>query len=288
MPDILYHYTSIAALNGIVKDKFVWASSLHFMNDAQEHAYGIQLIQTLLKERFRRDIQREYGESDFQTAFELSRMFDLLERLAGAMGLIEWGVFSMTARGNLLSQWRGYCPQEGGYSIGFDSKSLLEVFAKQHFSIEQCIYDLDVQREILSTFISQTLALAKDKADPSAEKGLKYMSVDSIASMLGGIRHHLPVLKHPEFAEEQEWRAVSEWQPCTTYRTARSLAIPATRLQLVESPAVLIPLKKVIVGPCAHTKLAVRGVVHLLESNGYTREQAQALVVSSDIPYRLL
>src|SRR5882724_7911854 len=105
MPAILYHYTSIAGVNGIVREKFVWSSSAHFMNDALEHAYGVQLIQELLKERFRQDIG---GETDF----ELTQMLNLLETIAQAMGQIEIGVFSLTAHGDLLSQWRGYCPPE--------------------------------------------------------------------------------------------------------------------------------------------------------------------------------
>jgi hypothetical protein len=113
------------------------------------------------------------------------------------------------------------------------------------------------------------------------------INVDVIASMLRGIIHHLPILKHPEFAEEQEWRAISQWA-CSTYRISRTLAIPASRLRLVQSPQSRIAIKEVIVGPCAHGDLAKRGLVQLLIMSGYTFEQADAMVRLSKIPYRLL
>ena len=47
-PEYLYHYTSIHAVDGILKNRVVWASVLHFLNDSKEWKHAIELAQDQL------------------------------------------------------------------------------------------------------------------------------------------------------------------------------------------------------------------------------------------------
>jgi hypothetical protein len=95
-PEILYHYTSADGLCGIVESRAVWASIIHFLNDAEEFQYAISIEQELLKER---------GSAE---ASEVLSTF--LDWITSANVC----AFSLTAEGDLLSQWRAYCPASGG------------------------------------------------------------------------------------------------------------------------------------------------------------------------------
>jgi hypothetical protein len=44
-------------------------------------------------------------------------------------------IFSLSARENMLSQWRGYCPDGAGFSIGFDSRKLRELSNENKTSV---------------------------------------------------------------------------------------------------------------------------------------------------------
>ena len=42
-PELLYQYTDITALKGIVKDQVLWATHFRYLNDKRELDYGLRL-----------------------------------------------------------------------------------------------------------------------------------------------------------------------------------------------------------------------------------------------------
>src|SRR2546428_14133818 len=111
-PQFLFHYTSIQGLIGILKSRSVWASGLLFMNDSREWLYTVDLLQQEIAKRFLARNDRNW------TAFlaDLSKIAERIEKLNIC-------VFSMSAAANQLSQWRAYCPSEGGYELCFDFRA---------------------------------------------------------------------------------------------------------------------------------------------------------------------
>src|SRR4051794_31261589 len=109
-PKVLYHYTSPAGLMGIIESHCVWASDIRYLNDVNEFSVAQKTLATVLEEL--RD--RMSGETE-------RRVLKLLDitRISQWFEEERYRVFvsSFTEVGDLLSQWRGYCPAGAGYSV---------------------------------------------------------------------------------------------------------------------------------------------------------------------------
>jgi hypothetical protein len=113
IPTYLYHYTSIYGVDGILKNKLVWASVLHFLNDSHEWKYALEITRQQL---YRRNNERPGN----RWPLLLSQLANALERVEN----LHICVFSLSGMPNQLSQWRGYCPPDGGYALRFNSEQL--------------------------------------------------------------------------------------------------------------------------------------------------------------------
>ncbi len=93
---VLYHYTSISGMIGIVSSKVLWASEIRYLNDAAELKHLQQLVVNVVQK----------VEEHTDAVSEISRQFGmwLTERVQHGPLVF---VVSLTERGNLLSQWRG-------------------------------------------------------------------------------------------------------------------------------------------------------------------------------------
>jgi Protein of unknown function (DUF2971) len=266
-PD-LFHYTSLSGVEGILRDRAVWASSLHFMNDSEEWSYSFGLAKERLLTRF--DERPEKQWSIF-----ISRLVETLDTHLG----MNVCVFSLSEMQNQLSQWRAYCPREGGYSISFDVEYLTRQLNEQGFQLTKCEYDLRRQRRLIDRIISDSLSLAgtlpgKRSLDTlvSAVQQKLFLGLISVAS----------ALKHPDFMEEREWRAfkiVPLDDRNITYHLKNSLAIPhhVLKLDVIKE---FFPIGGIMVGPNPHQRLAYRGVSLMAGRFGITK------IGSSQTPYR--
>ena len=105
----IFHYTSQRGLIGIAQSKSIWATNIHYLSDSAEFIHAIDLVNHLM---------RVEGESCSEV-----RVKHLFYRLAMTKENIEnisIYVCSFSEKKDLLSQWRGYCPNGNGFSIGFD------------------------------------------------------------------------------------------------------------------------------------------------------------------------
>ncbi len=113
----LYHYTSIGTAERIVQSKELWATNIYYLNDGSEFTHGKRLMRELLA----RAADESAAGRDFRTAVEYS----VLE-----YPHLNIFVVSFSEIGDLLSQWRSYCPPNRGVSLGIPPTSL-ETSAKE-------------------------------------------------------------------------------------------------------------------------------------------------------------
>jgi hypothetical protein len=248
----LYHYTSIRGVEGVLTRKAVWASLLHFMNDSGEWLYALDLVKASLRKRLPSREDRHW------LAF--------LAELTGSLTRIEHlniCVFSLTAMPNQLSQWRAYCPPEGGYNLAFESSLLQQHLDRHGFRLEQCIYDLNEQERKIDEVVNRVLAMVGRLEDENEIVNATETALGQFAKELSEVA---PVLKHPDFSEEEEWRAFSlvpSNDPRMEYHIKGSLVIPHCVLDL-QTGKLPFPVSQITAGPNAHQDLAMRGVIALL------------------------
>jgi hypothetical protein len=281
VPPLLYHYTGAQGFTGIVESRKLWATHIQYLNDAQEYRYAAERAAHVLLERAQASADPHEQE--------------ILERFKGTIDLYmmaEWlvCVASFSAVGDDLSQWRGYCPNGAGYSLGFVPEDLAAEAAGQGFSLARCLYSEAEQREALIRVLEEvrrsvpwTQALAHPR-DRDAQLGVMRAWRNAFTPLA-------PTIKHPAFRHEQEWRLISEpisigdsrWQ----VRPGRSMLIPYVPIALTRIDPYL-PIRKVMVGPTPHRELARRAVELWLcpktGSDPMTRQPVQ--ICNSVVPYR--
>jgi hypothetical protein len=104
---ILYHYTSAAGLHGILNSQLLHASSIQFMNDANELRYAADLVTRVLTEM--KDSLEDKSNSVLYE--QLLHTFNLL-------GGFQICAVAFSEDRDDLSQWRGYGGGTGGFALG--------------------------------------------------------------------------------------------------------------------------------------------------------------------------
>ena len=272
-PGTLYHYTSQRALIEIVKKCVLWATEIRFLNDAKEFVLAVDVA------------GRELGKAGPRCADAHER-----ELLADIARLIEhphqWGsyvcVASFSAQGDLLSQWRAYSPSSSGCAIGFASAGLVAAARDQGFRLVPCVYDEATQGRLVAEAIDGTL---RDFRRDVAAGGNVYERREWHAAQFAGRLLWLaPMLKHPTFREDEEWRLVSDPTPHThkrvSYREGKSRILPYYELELAKDHETL-PIACIMIGPTPDFDLAHTSVMGFL-----VRWTGQSHIAHSKIPYR--
>lgn len=271
----LYHYTTPEGLIGIVRDNCLWATDAFYINDANELLGGARLAHEQLRKIRERTNDEQQAE----------RIDWLLHdtRDIGTTKSMRAFVCSLSEKGDLLSQWRAYCPG-GGFAIGFPVGQLTEAVKAQQFTLKRCIYDEAAQEKAIQDVL-ESVAL------PWIQAAQLPVSVDDERYKVSGKLIFETIrtasrLKHASFAEEHEWRIVSppehKYDPNNRFFRGRNgLILPYTKVPLPEGSDFWGKVR-VVVGPAPHPIESESSVNDLVRR--YKRHRI--LVESSQSPYR--
>lgn len=273
IPKYLYHYTSQKGLLGILQTKKLRMTNILYLNDSSEFSHTFDLVMSELtthKERLLNKKGLLELMEDKGIDGDIFRRYEYVERiLKGFLSddnrKTETYVFSLSQKGDDLSQWRGYCPKEGGFSIGFDSDKLLSIIenSKSMFHTEKCIYDLDIQKDEISSMFDDI------------HNYNNFM--DILLDIIVMSSHY----KHDKFKDEREFRIIHYGTSDERkYREGNSMIIPYIEGNLLGEDGKL-PISKIIAGPTPHKELSKVSVDSLLKSIGYEDVDVE----SSEIPY---
>lgn len=258
----IWHYTNGAGFLGILRSHSIWASSLLFLNDSAEIYHTFKTA---------RDFASYSGCDELD-----KRLIDLaIDHAGGSSGNVISAVMnvsifaaSFSLKSDDLNQWRGYASNSGGYCVGFSPSTLREFGAKQGFGLERVRYQRDEQYQLIQPVVGDFLTESR-KLSLSIEqlKGLDgtwpWENVHEtlprlVDNFLVKLKSIAPVLKHQSFAEEEEWRLVSQIGRGSTYPvefsdTDRGL-VPYVPVALSE-PDEIMNLRAVIIGPSPRSHL---------------------------------
>ncbi len=274
----LYHYTNGANLIRIIESGKLWATQIACLNDAKEMVHAVELLEAAISVREQAEISDEF--STLLTKFrELLANFS--PEIVGAF------VTSFSERKDDLSQWRAY----GGYAIEFDIESLLKFSAERSRFLLPVAYDAGTKNILMSDILEWAEKFFNEgillKRAPSLEAWVE----DFAAYWLDQISYLAPVLKHPTFSDESEWRLIHFLRPDDLQQLQfidrQSMMTRHLPLELSEANEVgytPLPITGIIVGSQSDWKVSCISVGDLLIKNGYLIDNVA--VTHTEIPYR--
>lgn len=248
-PPILYHYTSADGLIGMLSSNSLWASQIRFMNDKSEWDEAWRVARELLQRR-----QRSNGHS--------ARLAEMLLAFSAGDEMVRSFAVSFSENGDLLSQWRGYCPA-GGYSIGLDSNSLVDAAGRHGFHLYKCVYDIEAKRALLNELFDQLDEATQSQQWPLDDGPRR----ETLEVFYRRIRDCAAFFKNSGFSEEAEWRLVgnvSAGNSLSRWRARGAAIVPYAVLEL----PVRDICQEIVISPNVNEKLATHAIRFLLMHYG--------------------
>lgn len=287
---MLYHYTSQNGFIGIIQSSSVWATNTRFLNDSSEFLHGLSFAKS-----FAGSI---YMEDDYLSAFGWALRHGL-ESVNGD----DIYVSSFSEVPDLLSQWRGYCPDGAGFCVGFNNEVLKEYCDQNYYRLEKCIYIHEEQIQKIQLLIDKCFEQfpqpdinRKEYDGYSAEQQARFeldyrlrtsegsdagQANDAVKWFCDEITELAPLFKNEGFHEEAEWRVIVKApKEFIKFRAGKSYLVPYVELRFLENPK-LQALQEVIVGPNPYQYRNEISARMFLESVGLN----ETIIKCSKTPY---
>ena len=187
---------------------------------------------------------------------------------------------SFSAEGNLLSQWRAYCPPTGGFSVGITS-SVLE---RSGNKLIPCLYEPKEQSDLLEDVVGRVLNAFRYTSPPGEEEPERRIRIVGLAvEFLRALLVLAASFKERSFREEVEWRLIARTASPDApplFRVGRGGVVPYLEVPLITGDYLVFD--QVIVGPNPHEAIAVQAVQALLDAH----QVVCSGVEPCGIPYR--
>ncbi|UUZ79665.1 DUF2971 domain-containing protein [Paenibacillus sp. P26] len=267
---MLYHYTSVEGLLGILDNRVIWVTKSDFLNDYSELIYLRQVYGSLL--------QRLKAARD-----EMYECRPFYRMLAGIMDTLDdpaWlqeqdlFVLSLTHRADSYTLWSNFNGHHG-YNIQFDYPALLAAWrgaGVNPLCTGRIIYEEGRQTGILHSELQAVFRLCGRSAE--AAEAVR-------EEVLGRFKLYSIFFKDACFTEESEFRIVfTAGKDRVRFRLRNGAIIP-----YIEVPAgnrELSAIFDITIGPKLNIDIAEKGMAYYLTTKGYTA----AKVKRSRIPLR--
>ncbi|SFJ54474.1 Protein of unknown function [Paenibacillus sp. UNC496MF] len=289
LPEHVYHYTSMHGLIGIIESKLMWATNYNYLNDSSEFKYGIQIFKDTVTEII----------SETQNPL----VINLLETSREHFGSrYEMYITCFCEESNLLSQWRGYANNGGGFSLGIHTAMFRHWSAFSVYGPEsdiskretQKVFENIIFRKVIYNEAEQKKLIRETvgKIIPKIDHHISRYSGDELEEVkrlfLGLINKVVTELiisfKHPTFSEEKEWRSVyidkdpyrtfdeNVKQPNLKFRVGNNKIIPYVALPLYAKVGVNqgnLPIENITCGPTLQSDLTRKSIGMLLAINKF-------------------
>lgn len=194
-PGIYYHYTSLETMWAILESETLRATQARFSNDSEEIRKGVRILKELCAQ---------------EPGGPLGKYANWLRECGGED--IDCYIACFCGEDDILSQWRGYCRNDG-VSIGFSfDKTHPCYFFKNAADGEQDpqavrIFPVWYVAEEGRKHSGKKIISEQDLKDMLAKK-LKEQDELSDVACKAFINATIPLIKHAGFCEEDEYRLI--------------------------------------------------------------------------------
>lgn len=261
---------------GIISSEAIFATNIKFLNDEHEFQHALNLIKEIIPTS---KITPEHRDHDTYRKF----IEELEEKLKTLDDYESESIFtvSFSEETDLLSQWRGYCPENNGLCIVFDLNKIYQQVNLIHENayLVKCVYDTSSKetqiKDLLNKSWSKYLAETKQK-ERKEIVNLLAKEIILLASYF----------KHSSFSEEKEQRIVVilDYAPDNDlkFRSGHSSIIP-----YIELPASRRSINSICIGPSSNKQLSKRALEMFWEKTyGVPMAFSKLEVAFSTTPYR--
>ncbi len=257
---VIFHYTDINGLIGIISNGCIWATHSSRLNDSSENKLGFNLVANHVQDNL------------------LNSSKQLLEKVLLRFESTETYIACYSTESNLLGQWRNYTGEKVGYSLGFETKYMATIDDRMP-NIEQVIYNDNKAKALIDILLSRVDEFINQQPFGEVEVGYLLGMVEATLSNIACI------IKHHKFEEEREYRQI--YQPDNTklklkrgFRNGQFGLTPYVEIGFMEENR--LPLKSITIGPCQSFKQELSALKLLLAQNKYENVE----VIESAIPLR--
>ena len=272
------HYTTLPGMLGILGTGTLWATNIKFLNDAQEFSHAIDLAEAAIPSAAP---PPDHPDHSIFSVFE-REVLDRLKFIDSASSDLIFTV-SFSQETDLISQWRGYCPNNDGYCLVLDLDMLLQETKAVYpeADLVTCVYDHNQKWELLQSAIQAGWwSYSGHAKEDNPEKA---MAIDDLIEY---IRFLASYFKHPSFAEERESRIVVALKSLSggdvKFRIGKFSLIP-----YIEIPTPHKTVKSLVIGPTLNRNLAKRALqMYIEERFGLPYFMGEVEMTFSDTPYR--
>jgi hypothetical protein len=245
-PGPIYHYTSSEAFAQIIQKREMWATNAAYLNDVGELSYPMRLAKAVIDE--------------VAAAEDNARIREFISGIASDLEehaiYKAWYITSLSTRGNLLSQWRAYCPR-GGYSIGFDPGAFSHTLKQSHLLFGPVNYRPASQEAAIRKVIADWLIVVREiRSDRDAFDA--QFSRESQLQLALSVGEALIFFKSEAFREEREWRVALldiTGEATKHFRDRNGVLTPYVVIP-IGGPNNRLPLISVYVSPLGDSQLA--------------------------------
>ena len=257
---ILYHYTSLTSLMGMVESRKIWMSKADFLNDSSEMVYFTEIVRKTIAEMVTEDLEESWHRylADFENC--LNRFLNEIHEDG-----LEVYVFSLSHNKDSLALWYNYS-QGDGYNIGFKTEDLLQksagIMASHNVIHGYVLYSKEDQEAFLREALLAAYKFVQKQEKEESDTALtKYFTVLLTACSV--------FIKNPAFNSEEEYRLVAitgrEDSKAVEFRARQGVIIPFITVDFGES----LPIAHVSIGPKNNIDVAKKGIDYYLKLKGY-------------------
>jgi len=266
IPDRLYHYTDQKGLLGILENRTIWATDIFYQNDSSEFVYG----KNIFYERIKVSLKEKYKKIP-------PNFLELVEK---AIEYFDNPVFTISFSEERISlnQYRSYSSSIPGFSIGMIPTELMRSLSTstQH-KLRRVLYNKDEQIAYADKVLNDTIR--EYRQSEIIDDGL----IDFIAAR---IISSAPIIKHPAFYEEKEWRLIFDYlnpiRSIYKFRSGSSYIIPYLDIPF-DIPK---SIREIVIGPTPNPILAIKSVKDYIANRKDLGENIDIITSYCDIPFR--
>lgn len=272
IPDIIYHYTTLEGLKGIIESNSIWLSDYSYLNDATEIQHGIKLVSLVASEMIEAP---KYASSKELIQSWINNIEKVQHRVC---------IASFSSDGDSLSQWRSY----GNIAIGFNSNLTIGYASETYFRPVE--YDAHIQKKLIELYLSHMCqAYVLDHSMGRLQK------IEDVYFKTEKMIKLITFFKDIGFKDEAEYRIayLEDKNLFDTlglqiapkeFRVSKGKLIPYVKsidLALSREDSCTQKICTIVLGPGVDS-LVEQGVREFLDHNGLDHVK----IVNSKVPYR--